>query len=72
MLGKREKLLDPSGFDDMLKHYIASNIQIGSLRILRPNALYTAVPNSLMAGSKAFNDSGVYLTVVELKQPSKH
>lgn len=62
--------MDASGFGDTLKHYIASNIQTRSHKIQSLNALYIAVSSSLMAGSKAFDDSSVYLTVVKLRQPS--
>ena len=56
----------------MLKHSIASNILEGSLRILRQGAFSTPALSSLMAGSKAIDGDGGYLTIVELRQPSTH
>ena len=61
-----------TGFDIMPKLSIASNILMGLLKMLRLDALYTTTLSSLMAGFKASNNSGEYLTAVRLRQPSNH
>jgi hypothetical protein len=72
VLKSKERQLDTSGFDDILKQYIASNIQIGSLKIWRLDALYIAVSNSLIASSKVSDNGSVYPTIVVLRQLSNH
>ena len=59
--------MDASGFNDMQKLFIASNILIGLPKMLRLDVLYTVVSSSQMAGFKPFDASGVYPTIVELK-----
>ena len=67
-LGRLERQLELNGLGVMLEQYIASNIPIELLK-MSLDAYFTAALSSLIVGFKAIDNSGIYLTVVRLKQP---